>query len=209
MLGVVMLGPCRTSSLFQASTHRPRWLLPRAVCANTVKRHPSPPTAPAQQPPPQQQQRHSSISAPAALVALLPAAALLTPDAAWAASLQAGLQPELPRTAALYELADLDAKTAGLLARVLQPVLAVAQLLMIVRIVLSWYPQASGGQLWHAGCPDDTCRTDYCMHRNWNAAADNTLAVFTRGTAARGCHCLWGSCDAIASSHGTIHFDAR
>lgn len=42
---------------------------------------------------------------------------------------------------ALYELADIDAKTAGAIARVVQPLLAVAQLLLIVRIVLSWYPQ--------------------------------------------------------------------
>lgn len=42
---------------------------------------------------------------------------------------------------ALGELAELDGKTAGLIARVLSPLLSVAILLMIVRIVLSWYPQ--------------------------------------------------------------------
>ena len=42
---------------------------------------------------------------------------------------------------ALFELADVDAKTAGTLAAVLRPVLSVGILLMIVRIVLSWYPQ--------------------------------------------------------------------
>ena len=42
---------------------------------------------------------------------------------------------------ALGELAELDGKSAGLIARVLQPFLSVAILLMIVRIVLSWYPQ--------------------------------------------------------------------
>ena len=41
----------------------------------------------------------------------------------------------------MFELADIDAKTAGTLATVLRPVLSVGILLMIVRIVLSWYPQ--------------------------------------------------------------------
>ena len=40
-----------------------------------------------------------------------------------------------------FELADIDARTAGTLAAVLRPVLSVGILLMIVRIVLSWYPQ--------------------------------------------------------------------
>lgn len=44
---------------------------------------------------------------------------------------------------AVFELADIDAKTAGTLAAVLRPVLSVGILLMIVRIVLSWYPQVS------------------------------------------------------------------
>lgn len=75
---------------------------------------------------------------PTALAALLPASlSVLQPGAAWSQSLQS----ELPRATALYELADIDAKTAGTIAHVLQPALAVAQLLMIVRIVLSWYPQ--------------------------------------------------------------------
>ena len=41
----------------------------------------------------------------------------------------------------LYELADMDAKTAGTLALILRPVLSITTLLMIVRIVLTWYPQ--------------------------------------------------------------------
>ena len=44
---------------------------------------------------------------------------------------------------AVSELADIDAKTAGTLAAVLRPVLSVGILLMIVRIVLSWYPQVT------------------------------------------------------------------
>jgi hypothetical protein len=43
---------------------------------------------------------------------------------------------------AAFELADIDARTAGTIATVLRPVLSVGILLMIVRIVLSWYPQA-------------------------------------------------------------------
>lgn len=41
----------------------------------------------------------------------------------------------------LWDLADIDARTAGLLARILQPFLSIGILLMIIRIVLSWYPQ--------------------------------------------------------------------
>ena len=41
----------------------------------------------------------------------------------------------------LYQLADIDKQTAGAIAFVLQPVLSVSTLLMISRIVLSWYPQ--------------------------------------------------------------------
>lgn len=43
----------------------------------------------------------------------------------------------------VFDLADMDAATAGTLARILQPLLAVSQLLMISRIVLSWYPQVA------------------------------------------------------------------
>ena len=43
----------------------------------------------------------------------------------------------------MSELADIDAKTAGTLAAFLRPVLSVGILLMIVRIVLSWYPQVN------------------------------------------------------------------
>ena len=41
----------------------------------------------------------------------------------------------------LGDLADIDANTAKLLATVLQPFLSISILLMIIRIVLSWYPQ--------------------------------------------------------------------
>lgn len=43
----------------------------------------------------------------------------------------------------LWDVADIDARTAGLLAAVLQPFLSIGILLMIIRIVLSWYPQVS------------------------------------------------------------------
>ena len=42
---------------------------------------------------------------------------------------------------AVGDLADIDAKTAKLLATLLQPFLSIGILLMVVRIVLSWYPQ--------------------------------------------------------------------
>lgn len=41
----------------------------------------------------------------------------------------------------LYEVADMDAKTAATIALILRPVLSISTLLMIVRIVLTWYPQ--------------------------------------------------------------------
>ncbi|GAB4815607.1 hypothetical protein N2152v2_008063 [Parachlorella kessleri] len=44
----------------------------------------------------------------------------------------------------IFELADLDSKTAGAVSAVLRPVLSVACLLMIVRIVMSWYPEIDG-----------------------------------------------------------------
>ncbi|BDA47560.1 Protein COFACTOR ASSEMBLY OF COMPLEX C SUBUNIT B CCB3, chloroplastic [Coccomyxa sp. Obi] len=47
----------------------------------------------------------------------------------------------------LWDLADIDARTAGLLARILQPFLSIGILLMIIRIVLSWYPQIPGDKL--------------------------------------------------------------
>ena len=47
----------------------------------------------------------------------------------------------------VYQLADIDAKTAGTIAKFLGPVLALSTLLMIVRIVLSWYPQLDGKKL--------------------------------------------------------------
>eukprot|EP01025_Chloroclados_australasicus_P039802 TRINITY_DN4142_c1_g1_i3.p2 TRINITY_DN4142_c1_g1~~TRINITY_DN4142_c1_g1_i3.p2 ORF type:complete len:190 (-),score=6.15 TRINITY_DN4142_c1_g1_i3:251-781(-) len=47
----------------------------------------------------------------------------------------------------LYEIAGMDASTAALLATILRPLLAVGQLLMISRIVLSWYPQIDTSKL--------------------------------------------------------------
>ena len=47
----------------------------------------------------------------------------------------------------LYELADIDAKTAATIASLLGPVLNIGQLLMIARIVLSWYPNINYGKL--------------------------------------------------------------
>ena len=50
-------------------------------------------------------------------------------------------------TQALYDLADLDAATAGLASTVLRPVLSISSLLMIIRIVLTWYPEIDGTKL--------------------------------------------------------------
>ncbi|GMH45959.1 hypothetical protein BSKO_13923 [Bryopsis sp. KO-2023] len=46
-----------------------------------------------------------------------------------------------PVQAQLYTLAALDAQTASALSTFLSPTLAVGQVLMIVRIVLTWYPE--------------------------------------------------------------------
>ncbi|CAK0783294.1 hypothetical protein CVIRNUC_006493 [Coccomyxa viridis] len=48
---------------------------------------------------------------------------------------------------AVGDLADIDAKTAKLLATLLQPFLSIGILLMVVRIVLSWYPQIPGNKM--------------------------------------------------------------
>lgn len=45
----------------------------------------------------------------------------------------------------LGDIADIDANTAKILATILQPFLSVFILLMIIRIVLSWYPQVRPG----------------------------------------------------------------
>lgn len=44
----------------------------------------------------------------------------------------------------VLELAELDSKTAGTLSAVLKPLLSLASVLMIVRIVMSWYPEIDG-----------------------------------------------------------------
>lgn len=42
----------------------------------------------------------------------------------------------------IYELAGIDGSTAGVIGLVLRPVMAVSILLMLVRVVLSWFPEA-------------------------------------------------------------------
>ena len=44
-------------------------------------------------------------------------------------------------------MADLDPSTAATLASVLRPLFSVAELLFIVRIVLTWYPAVDGDKL--------------------------------------------------------------
>ena len=47
----------------------------------------------------------------------------------------------------LADVAALDSATAGLLASVLRPVLSLSSLLMIVRIVLAWYPEVDATKM--------------------------------------------------------------
>jgi hypothetical protein len=47
-------------------------------------------------------------------------------------------------TQAVYELAGVNSATAGTLNTILRPVLSIASLLMIVRIVMTWYPEVDG-----------------------------------------------------------------
>ena len=89
------------------------------------------------QQPGQPQDRTSPAAVATRLLSAAAAMSSMQTEAAWSAA----VHTELPHAVAVYELADIDAKTAGAIARVVQPLLAVAQLLMIVRIILSWYPQ--------------------------------------------------------------------
>ena len=50
-------------------------------------------------------------------------------------------------TQAVYELAGIDSSTASTLNLILRPVLSIASLLMIVRIVLTWYPEVDGDSM--------------------------------------------------------------
>lgn len=50
-------------------------------------------------------------------------------------------------TQVVYELAGLNSATAGTLNTILRPVLSVSSLLMIVRIVMTWYPEVDGGSM--------------------------------------------------------------
>lgn len=53
----------------------------------------------------------------------------------------------------LYDLAGVDAQTAGLLKTILGPLCAVGQILMIVRIVLTWYPEIDQEKMpWLVAC---------------------------------------------------------
>jgi len=65
-----------------------------------------------------------------------------SPSPAWNAARPRCAACRASLAQAAFELADIDARTAGTIATVLRPVLSVGILLMIVRIVLSWYPQA-------------------------------------------------------------------
>lgn len=93
---------------------------------------------------PGQQRRHTAPAVAAASVAAL-AAAVSSPGAALAA---AAADPQAAAAAqAIYELAGLDSQSAGALSGVLKPVLTLSSMLMIVRIVMSWYPEIDGKAL--------------------------------------------------------------
>ena len=78
----------------------------------------------------------------------VPIAALLS-TAMFQPQLAASATPLSPEQlhARLLTLASIDGRTAGQLAVVLGPLLSGFSLLMIVRIVLSWYPQIDGKKL--------------------------------------------------------------
>ena len=48
---------------------------------------------------------------------------------------------------AVFDLAGLDSATAGTLSAVLKPVLSLASLLMIVRIIMTWYPEVDATKM--------------------------------------------------------------
>ncbi|PRW34048.1 CPLD43 required for cyt b6 assembly [Chlorella sorokiniana] len=92
-------------------------------------------------------QRRQAAAPPVAAAATAAALAgsLGLPSAALAV---AATDPQAAAAAqAVYELAALDSATAGTLAAVLKPALSLASLLMIVRIVMSWYPEIDGKQM--------------------------------------------------------------
>ena len=88
-----------------------------------------------------------------ALLLLLFAAAVASPEASAAgaeaastAAAFAASSSSAPQVA-VSALADLDPSTAAALAAALRPLFAVAELLFIVRIVLTWYPAVDGEKL--------------------------------------------------------------
>ena len=148
-------------SVLQLGTSRP--ILITASSGNAQRRHSSSSqlAAAQQQQHPvaawrqQQQQwwrrRQVQLGAlPAAAMASAAASGLAGCPAALAAAADAAAGPA-QQQAALQQLqlvaelsAGLDSHTAGSLALVLKPALSLASLLMIVRIVMSWYPEIDG-----------------------------------------------------------------
>lgn len=100
----------------------------------------------------QQRQRPASAAA-AARQGAVAAAALgsslgTSPAALAAADNVAAVAAADPQAAQLLaDLALLDAQSAGVLSTILKPALSLASLLMIVRIVMSWYPELDGKQM--------------------------------------------------------------
>lgn len=98
-----------------------------------------------------QERQHSAAAVAAAAAASLagslaasPAALAAAPTSAAAAAAAASDPQAAAAAQAIAELALLDSQSAGALSAVLKPALSLASLLMIVRIVMSWYPEIDG-----------------------------------------------------------------
>ncbi|KAL4425213.1 hypothetical protein ABPG75_009229 [Micractinium tetrahymenae] len=97
----------------------------------------------------QQRQRPKAAARQAAAAAAALGGSLAASPAALAAADHAAATAAAdPQTAQLVaDLALLDAQSAGLLSAILKPALSLTSLLMIVRIVMSWYPELDGKQM--------------------------------------------------------------
>lgn len=104
--------------------------------ASSIEPHQARPERTAECTPPlQSSSGRAAAAGVAAMAALLPAAPALA------------LAQQQPLEQALWDVAELDSATAGLLLLVLKPLLTVGSLLMVARIVMTWYPEIDGKAL--------------------------------------------------------------
>jgi hypothetical protein len=89
---------------------------------------------------------------------------------------------------AAFDLAALDSQGARTLSAVLRPVLSLSSLLMIVRIVLSWYPEIDGSKMpWAAAVkPTGEQRREGIVARGYRLQAHVTRLYLARQCAWRG-----------------------